>query len=143
MDHSTNILEWIENAKPRWREDPQPNLSNYLAFKFPAPKRSDAHAHNSTQPKQKSAKFISSVRKVKLSVENWIRTPNSTMSESEDTAGIEGLSPEVLTTVLAALEASDTALLNCEQVSKKWRDVILSSPIYRYGIHHRMKMPIR
>ena len=50
---------------------------------------------------------------------------------SEDTVGIEGLSPEVLTTVFAALEASDTALLNCEQVSKKWRNVILSSPIYR------------
>ena len=50
---------------------------------------------------------------------------------SEDGASIEGLSPEVLTTVLSALEASDTALLTCEQVSKKWRDVILSSPIYR------------
>ena len=48
-----------------------------------------------------------------------------------DNTGMEGLSPEVLTTVLSALEASDTALLTCEQVSKKWREVILSSSIYR------------
>ena len=84
-----------------------------------------ACAHNSVQVRNRTGKFAiySKVEKGKKK-DHY----NFTMSDNAD---MEGLSPEVLTTVLSALEASDTALLTCEQVSKKWRDAILSSSIYR------------
>ena len=60
-----------------------------------------------------------------------LQSPDSTPTRSGNHVDMEGFSPELLTAVFSALEGSDAALLVCEQVSKRWRNVILSSPIYR------------